>query len=122
LRQDYVKNKLNILSNNENDIIKIGDMSLIKELKLANDNLRWRLNQKTKIIESNNEIIENLKNSCFDFKKKYEDLKIEMDNRNIILKKFFFFCFLKKHYYYFFICFFFEFLIFFMYVFFVFFN
>ena len=39
----------------------LGDMNIIKELKLANDNLKWRLEQRNKTLLASKAVIESLR-------------------------------------------------------------
>ncbi len=42
-------------------LVYTGDMNIIKELKLANDNLKWRLEQRNKTLRASKLVIESLK-------------------------------------------------------------
>ena len=42
-------------------VISVGDMHIIKELKLANENLKWRLEQRSKSLVASKAIVDVLK-------------------------------------------------------------
>jgi hypothetical protein len=46
-----------------------GEIRLVKELKLANENLRWRLQQRNKVINDSKFIIEHLKTKLLETEK-----------------------------------------------------
>lgn len=61
IRKNYVENMRNVLNTDDTQQLRLGEMSILKELKLSNDNLRWRLKQKQRVLISSNLIINNLK-------------------------------------------------------------
>lgn len=46
LRDDYLDKRRRLLSSDYVDTVTVGQAGLLAELKMANDNLRWRLQQK----------------------------------------------------------------------------
>ena len=60
--------------------ITIGEGKLVSELKIANDNLRWRLQQKCRTAESYERLAENLKTCLEDFKNTMADKDEEIAN------------------------------------------
>jgi len=46
-----------------------GEIRLVKELRLANENLRWRLQQRNKVINDSKFIIEHLKTKLLETEK-----------------------------------------------------
>jgi hypothetical protein len=77
LRKNYMENMRNLLDVDTQQI-KLGEMSILKELKLSNDNLRWRLKQKQRVLLSNNLIINNLKDALTKAEMKYEECNKEL--------------------------------------------
>ena len=89
LRNSYMENMRNLLDVDTQQI-KLGEMSILKELKLSNDNLRWRLKQKQRVLLSTNLIINNLKDALSKAEMKYEDCNKELQklkDENIIKLK-----------------------------------
>lgn len=62
-------------------MITFGEISLVKELKIANDNLRWRLEQKNLLLQKNKEIITNAALQL----KLVEEKNKELEKKNISL-------------------------------------
>ena len=44
----------------------MGEAGVLRELKMANDNLRWRLQQRNKVLEANRALISSLQSALRD--------------------------------------------------------
>eukprot|EP01034_Spumella_vulgaris_P024595 gene24595-30961_t len=62
LREDHLHKQRSIVSS-DGEVMTIGQVGVLRELKLANDNLRWRLQQKSSVIAANKTVIERLHTS-----------------------------------------------------------
>lgn len=51
-RQQYLSGSVCARGGGNNGVISLGEMGLVAELKLANDNLRWKLQQREALLES----------------------------------------------------------------------
>lgn len=58
--------------------LTIGEVGVLKELKLANDNLRWKLNYKAQVIAASQTIIGELRQSLKERDATIEQLKLEL--------------------------------------------
>jgi len=85
LRKSYMENMRNMLETDTQQL-RLGEMSILKELKLSNENLRWRLKQKQRVLLSNNLIINNLKESLNKAEMKYESCNQELQSMKQLLK------------------------------------
>lgn len=59
LRREHLQQRRAML-HTDTATVTIGQASLITELKLANDNLRWRLQQKQSVVAAQQDIIAHL--------------------------------------------------------------
>jgi predicted nuclease with TOPRIM domain len=80
LKNEYLQKQQNIVQYNT-DVVTFGEMRLLQELKLANDNLRWRMEQKNLLLTKNRDIIQNLSNQC----KQLEEKNKELEKKNSLL-------------------------------------
>lgn len=60
LRREYVA-KQRQLFETDTEVVTLGQASILTELKLANDNLRWRLQQKQSVIDAQQATITDLR-------------------------------------------------------------
>ena len=81
LKQEYVRKQQEVFQVNSSEVITFGEISLVKELKIANDNLRWRLEQKNLLLQKNKEIITNAALQL----KVVEEKNKELEKKNISL-------------------------------------
>lgn len=66
----------------DTDVITIGQAGVLTELKLANDNLRWRLQQKDSLVAAQKIIISSLQAQlaeCQEKLKQQQDIEGAMD-------------------------------------------
>ena len=49
------------LVRSDTEVLTVGQSGVLRELKLANDNLRWRLQQRNKVLLSNQNLIDALR-------------------------------------------------------------
>jgi hypothetical protein len=66
LRADHAAKQRRILDT-DSATVTLGEASVITELKLANDNLRWRLQQKQSLVNAQQMMIVDLKRQVADF-------------------------------------------------------
>jgi hypothetical protein len=62
------------------EIITFGEMKLIQELKIANDNLRWRCEQKNLLVSKHKETIVSLQNQLKQYDSRLQT--IEKENKS----------------------------------------
>jgi hypothetical protein len=82
IRKNYMENMRNVLNIDDTQQLRLGEMSILKELKLSNDNLRWRLKQKQRVLMSSNMIINNLKEAL-----NKAELNFDKCNQELIMIK-----------------------------------
>jgi hypothetical protein len=61
LREEHLAKRRALISA-DSGVVTIGQASVFVEMKLANDSLRWRLQQKQQVIEAQQKIISGLQN------------------------------------------------------------
>jgi hypothetical protein len=66
LRDSHLEKKKSILSTDGDEVITIGQAHVLKEMKLANDNLRWRLQQRQRGLKASQLIITGLKQALIE--------------------------------------------------------
>lgn len=76
LRQEHLQRQHALLSTDA-ETLTIGQTGVLKELKLANDNLRWRLEQRHRVIASQNIIISGLQQQLCDMQSELGDLHVK---------------------------------------------
>jgi len=82
LRDDYLDKRRRLLSSDYVDTVTVGQAGLLAELKMANDNLRWRLQQKQLANRAQKAIIINLQERLFEAEARIKDLEKATDNRS----------------------------------------
>jgi hypothetical protein len=68
LRADHAAKQRQILDT-DSATVTLGEASVITELKLANDNLRWRLQQKQSLVNAQQMMILDLQRQVADFRR-----------------------------------------------------
>ena len=81
LKQEYLRKQQNIFQF-DHDVITFGELRLVQELKLANDNLRWRLEQKSIIIQKFKETSLQLKTRLQQSEARIQELELQVKKSN----------------------------------------
>jgi predicted RNase H-like nuclease (RuvC/YqgF family) len=79
LKQDYLLQQRQVFETSS-EVYSFHDVNLLTELKLANDNLRWRLQQRNHIIESKNAAIAQLTKQCKAYEERIAALEEEINS------------------------------------------
>lgn len=66
------------LVQNSREGLTIGEVGILKELKLANDNLRWKVQYKSQVIAASQAIISELRNSLKERDSTIEQLRQQL--------------------------------------------
>lgn len=74
LRESHLAKQRAILST-DTDVITIGQVSVLTEMKIANDNLRWRLQQKDSLVAAQKVIITTLQAQLAEAQAKVKQLE-----------------------------------------------
>lgn len=80
LRESHLARQRSILST-DMDMVTIGQAGVLTEMKLANDNLRWRLQQKDSLVTAQKVIIANLQAQLAECQAK---LKVHVENDGVL--------------------------------------
>lgn len=89
LRDSHLEKKKSILSTDGDEVITIGQAHVLKEMKLANDNLRWRLQQRQRGLKASQVIITGLKQALIESEDHLDKEKLNskiLKEENLIMK------------------------------------
>lgn len=77
LKQEYLRKQEQLFQYNH-DVINFGELRLVTELKLANDNLRWRLEQRNVILQKYKETNQKLRLQLQQSEERTKELELQL--------------------------------------------
>lgn len=78
LREEHLHRQRSVLLGTS-EVLTVGQAGLLRELKLANDNLRWRLQQRDRVLAANREAISRLQDSLVQSQRSLAEAIAERD-------------------------------------------
>ena len=79
LKAEYLQQKRSIFVT-QSEVLTIGEASLLSEMKLANNDLKWRLLQRNKILVANSKAISEYQQRVLSYEKQLEEAQRERDD------------------------------------------